>query len=938
MTNSSNDQKQDAERQEAEKKKLEATEEAMEERERKASEEQKVRAERKRWQEEELKKLKEITVPSASLRQHHDFWRWMEALKGTQKEYSADELAKQFLLFVDDQTKGGREKEWQEKIKRWQSQRTKKPSQIREVFDEVAKSWRDAILIGKGSEIYIYERIMGALLDERVNQIHSANLNARDRFYVYKKALEKSDKFEAQALLLSLGQTSDFDEEYLEHYYRAFAKWEAAPMLDSKNLSKEDQIEAKKERLVEDHPGDYDDFVFESKLRRETKGKGHRPDVWHNGSRDIYWDEEEDKFKICFKSTVWIDRETNYDAELTPGRKGDTAPETQGYARIDTTRWFTAQEYVEATVNILNQRLATGQQKLEEHREALAVAEKNRDESLPVLQTMLAEAPLDQQSGLEGKIKYLKDEATEKKRQLKDHQEYLALVERRLRVGVHPGDLKSFLLDSNAGYDSYYEFEKNGKTVKIYEKDVAISRSTFLYWVARNDRDADVICNGEHVTANERNTHAELYGSNYFAEISWRAKNHVFGIKVAATGSYDKARDGSSQLLSFMVDPEGRGSANFTLMSRGWAIENLGDEKGNSHIIAANQEDKYVYLDNDFRLEESEIPEELRPVYQKVSQTYQGGLFNTLDGLNASRINDFDFADLQNPQNRLIKMLFDKAVENATVRGNLFTKFNIGAKEEELTETPEAQLPEFANRLMAEQIPDSVKEMPIENIRLEIEKLTGSSGKPGLLAQYTADLVSEENYLDRGIWRNPVDYQKKLSPSQQKKAIRAIADYVRELTEDYCFNPEEALARTKKNVELSEEETAIVQEFIAEIFERLMRVYRVKDKILILKEVLGDAGAKIEELEKDESKRYEETKNKIQDPKTFYQLARKIQIVNRGELTDDVKREIENMALPEWQEINQNDALAVQAWLAKKEIEHSLIINHFKPQPKTGGQ
>ncbi len=237
-----------------------------------------------------------------------------------QGEFDPDQFVDDFLLVIADPQVSEQTRDKYRKLGQQIGQ--KKPSLMKQLKEALDVSVR----LGKGAEGYTWERVMGQLVDERVKQLVSANINARDRVPMFYHALKVGDWFESTALLISLGRSSDFREKWLSDYYQSFGK---KKQIVIKNRSGENvgftTISDSSHRLV----------WVDAKLRRETKAMGHRPDVWLSQTHEYFYQHGRIQgiyLRDIDNHAYMADTETKFFA----GRRASTASETWDYCQWET--------------------------------------------------------------------------------------------------------------------------------------------------------------------------------------------------------------------------------------------------------------------------------------------------------------------------------------------------------------------------------------------------------------------------------------------------------------------------------------------------------------------------------------------------------------------------------------------------------------------------
>lgn len=511
-----------------------------------------------------------------------------------------------FLLYKESPEEY--ERRVRDKYLAWAKRAHKEAPKFWQNFKKALKSAGIRWNYGNFPHGFVYERVYGALLDKHVQELHSANLNARDRIKLLDHAYELGDKFEAQSILLSLAHTSDFDEELYERYHEKFSAEDyvivrhASGPVTVGELEEQGYKIKNNEKIVDwhgekvlarlDRPGTVDDMWFEVKLRRETHVRGKRPDVWHAGRRDYLWHGNH-IVGVSLKSEKWVAEETNFDGRLTPGRKGDTASETFQYNLLNALG--DTKLLVKATRLMLEKKLANlkaeleapamierfGQEKAKLQREIETL--KEYKDKLPDVDTIVYDQKIVE---LEQKLHRL-----EKKR--RDDEMHAELIEQRLREGIDPNDIKSLLLDkASREYVDVPDIDEQGNktTKRVYEYQLGYSRGTFIYAMARAETDVRIITNAEHVTAEERLSQAQFFSDRYRDELQWRAQHYSLGIH-DINGNYDAARDGAQNIWKLMFKKRLAGGQSFQQSSLGYFVSDDAIE-GSRRIVTDHYDDK----------------------------------------------------------------------------------------------------------------------------------------------------------------------------------------------------------------------------------------------------------------------------------------------------------------------------------------------------------
>lgn len=519
------------------------------------------------WQNAESKQVKGNTINDRTLGDK-DIPGFLEELKKRNLENISDEdFIDLFLLYKKSPEEAAADLE--RKYKAWTSKIKKEVPGLWGKVRETLRLPEIKSLIGKFPDSFAWERAYGAFLDKRVQELHTANLNARDRIKLLNHAFEVQDKFESQAILISLGHTSDFDEELVEDYYTTFAKQEEGKIRDADGTVVGKDI---------GHLGSVKDMWFEIKLRRETHSRGKRPDVWHNGTRDYLWHGNH-IVGVAWKSKKWIAEETNFDGRLSPGRKGDTASETFQYNLMDGTkvkelgmRKLLEKKLIELEDKLTNPtRVQEFRQNMEEFDQKIQTLRDLKDK-LAGIDTLVYDQKIVE---LEKKRDRLKKEWEDDKRQQE-------LINLRLKEGIDRSGIKSMLLDKSSRDFVTVVDPETGEEVKVYEREVAYSRGTFIYAMARSESDVKIITNAEHVTSEERLSQAQFFSDRYRDELQWRAQHYNLGIH-DIEGNYDPTRDGAQNIwkLMFKGTPGGQ---NFQRGALGYFVSDKPIE-GSKRII-----------------------------------------------------------------------------------------------------------------------------------------------------------------------------------------------------------------------------------------------------------------------------------------------------------------------------------------------------------------
>lgn len=517
------------------------------------------------------------------------FFEWIGRLKEGGKPLSPDQLAEDFFFWFEsaesaEEQARGRE-ELKAKYNEWLSANKEKDEGF---WGTLKKIYEKFNRLDKGIESYSWERAYGTILDKRVAEILSANLNARDRMGAFNRACRLKHKFEAQAVLLSMGHTSDLTEKWVDDFYKAFGKKIAVPVYDSQSKPKLD-ADGKVVMKVGWH-GTERDVWFEQKLRRETKGKGHRPDIWHGGQREYIKNEEGEIIGVCFKSREWQAAETDFDALLTPGRKGDTASETHDYQMIS------SKEAAQAMYIMLERRRDKIPQEITEIQDSLDSVEAKLENAQKVFEDQSGKLSPDEQTIMRNKINHYRKDVQTHKKKISDEYLRMNLIGERLKKGINVGDPKSLLLDPT---DSEEEnvvtiVGEDGEKKTFYEADLSVALGTRKYWQARTDQDAGVIVRGEHVTATERELFITLMGNNYRDEFFWSCQHWWLGTR--KNGVYDRQRDGAKNIWDYINSKDNaKASRLFAETTRGYTIEH--NEKEGNKVVALDDDGKEHLLD-----------------------------------------------------------------------------------------------------------------------------------------------------------------------------------------------------------------------------------------------------------------------------------------------------------------------------------------------------
>lgn len=509
------------------------------------------------------------------------FLKWLKKYR-EKPTVSSDDIANEFFFeFCSVKSYEEKEQQRQEKLEiqgqEWlESQKKMESTWFKKLLGNLDVLWR----IGKGIESFAWERVMGQLLDKRAGEIASANLNARDRIDIFRKTCRLKHKFEAQALLLTIGHTSDLTQDLIELYFESFGKKKKVAEYQDQFTPNRDK-DGKIVYRVDWH-GTVRDEWFEQKLRRETKVKGHRPDIWHSGRREFAKNKKGEIIDVCFKSTDWQAREADADAMLTPGRKGDVASETHGYQFIGN------KDMAVATNIMLVKKKDEINNLIVEFKQDYLALDGDCQEKESIYQNLKEHLPEDDKEIMLISLRKLRQNRDLAEKKMNDEIERLRLIEKRIVRGTNPGDVKSFLLDPN-NYDNYVTY--NGK--RYMESDLAIDLGVRKYWQARSAQDAGVIASGEHVTSEERELFFTLMGDNFKDEFRWSCRHWRLGTR--KNGVYDPQRDAYENINTFLDDASNasRGKA-FSERTRRYFVHGKDDD---AQIVAMDDRDNYHILD-----------------------------------------------------------------------------------------------------------------------------------------------------------------------------------------------------------------------------------------------------------------------------------------------------------------------------------------------------
>jgi hypothetical protein len=392
-----------------------------------------------------------------------------------------------------------------------------------------------------------WQTTMTRLLDERVSELQNVEYDAKHRLERFRQALENGDEFTCQVILLSLAKTSDFQQEWLEEYYKEFG---------TKNEKMENPDT--KKRQFEYVPNSRQ-LWFENKLRRTAKQAGVF-NVWQG-----YRFELNDKKESVLRPKEEVAKGADFDAEQIGGRRGQLAGEPFSY------NTYRTQEEVDATNSFLRKKVGLLDKEIEEYEQEIKEYEQELDRIKRAIQGFEQEGyKIEKTKEIEG----LQRKREELRKKIKEHQRQRVLIEEILRAGGYRvGDLKTMLLDPMAEL----EIEKGELKypLKHQERHLAMDLGLTKFLTGKLSTDVQITLRGEHANPLDIASFVQMFSLRRIQEFEWACKHSFFGARVSVTGEYDDKRNTYKNSIVRMLDDgrAGEEARDFTRMALGFYVQ-----------------------------------------------------------------------------------------------------------------------------------------------------------------------------------------------------------------------------------------------------------------------------------------------------------------------------------------------------------------------------